>query len=175
MNIPATINGQAVDTIGSAAFEWNYLKSISLPESLKTIGANAFNANYLSAVVVPDSVTSMDSTAFGRNRLMSFTAPGHLNLKFDPVSKVFYKIVDAEVTIVGNGRYGGTAPRELIIPSQLGGKPVTKIGNYAFHYNYGTFSKVILPSTLKEIGNQAFFSTYFSDTNIVLPKSLTKI
>lgn len=49
---------------------------------------------------------------------------------------------------------------------------VERIENGCF-FNYKNFTKVILPSSLKEIGDYAFYGTAI--TKIVIPKNVTKI
>lgn len=83
----------------------------------------------------------------------------------------------------------------LAIPSKIGGKKVSSIGDYAFQYSNSLKSIVIpkgvtsigdsafyfcenlksveLPNTVKSIGEMAFWNT--SLKNLTIPKSLTKI
>ncbi|MBO4584399.1 MAG: leucine-rich repeat protein [Clostridia bacterium] len=83
-----------------------------------------------------------------------------------------YSINNGEVTITKciSGR------RDVVIPSEIDGYPVTKIGSYAF-YSYGTnvmHMKVTLPDTLKEIGSYAFYNCW-SLREIKFPAGLEKI
>lgn len=107
--------------------------------------------------------------------LTSASIPSHLNLKFDPQSKVFYSVSSEGAVIRANGWYSRSIARTLNIPSQLDGKPVVKIDNASFMGNYDGFSSVSFPSTLKEIGSYAFMYTNLRGGNIDLPASLTKI
>jgi hypothetical protein len=70
----------------------------------------------------------------------------------DEVSGDFtYTVTDDAATIT---KYTGTAPAPLI-PSELGGKPVTVIATDAFRSNT-TLITANIPDSVKEIGNSAF-------------------
>ena len=83
-----------------------------------------------------------------------------------------YSIKDGEVTITKciSGR------RNVVVPSEIEGYPVTKIGSYAFD-GYGTnvmHMAVTLPDTLKVIGGYAFYNCW-SLREIKFPAGLEKI
>lgn len=72
------------------------------------------------------------------------------NQHVTPTEDLTYELVDGAVTITG---YLGTA-RELVLPQEIEGRPVTKIGTYAFaEYD---MTSIELPETLVEIGAYAF-------------------
>ena len=78
------------------------------------------------------------------------------------------------VTITG---YRGKNPERLVIPGEIEGKPVTKIGKEAFKYGaFGSgkietaITSLELPDTLEEIDNNAFRGNKFA--SLVFPKSL---
>lgn len=72
------------------------------------------------------------------------------NQRVTPAEELTYEMVDGEVTITG---YLGTA-RELVLPQEIEGRPVTEIGAYAFaEYD---MTSIELPDTLIEIGAYAF-------------------
>jgi len=65
LDIPSTYNGLPVTAIGSSAFKWCYLTSISIPDSVTSIGSKAFNyCRSLSSITIGDSVTSIGNRAF---------------------------------------------------------------------------------------------------------------
>ena len=68
-----------------------------------------------------------------------------------------YTVTGDEATITG---YTGSA-KSLVIPSELGGKPVTAIGEKAF-YEYKMLN-IYIPKTIKAIGEDAFAGTVISD------------
>ncbi|MBQ3502613.1 MAG: leucine-rich repeat protein, partial [Clostridia bacterium] len=66
-----------------------------------------------------------------------------------------------------------TTSTHIIVPAIYNGKPVTKIGSYAFNGNT-TVQTVTLPLTIQEIGDSAFEGCT-NLTNINLPNGLTTI
>ena len=66
-----------------------------------------------------------------------------------------YSVLDEEVTITG---YSGDKT-ELVIPSNLCGYPVVKIGNYAFEYN-NYLTNIAIPDSLTTIGEYSFEGCY---------------
>ncbi|MBQ7850500.1 MAG: leucine-rich repeat domain-containing protein [Clostridia bacterium] len=60
---------------------------------------------------------------------------------------------------------------DVVIPDEIDGLPVTKIGAKAF-YNNQTLASVTLPSGLKEVGDQAFFLAKGLTGVLYLPASV---
>ncbi|WP_342471880.1 leucine-rich repeat protein [Metasolibacillus sp. FSL H7-0170] len=71
-------------------------------------------------------------------------------------------------TITG---YQGDLPTDLIIPEEIDGINVTRIGNEAFRN--GNLQSVVLPSTLEWISEKAFWGNQL--TNIVIPDNVSYI
>lgn len=63
-----------------------------------------------------------------------------------------YRIVEDSVTIV---KYIGNET-EIVIPDELGGKPVTAIGDYAF-VNQRRINRIEFPNGIQRIGSHAFY------------------
>ena len=80
-----------------------------------------------------------------------------------------YTVENGCATITG---YTGSDTM-LVIPDELGGCPVTKIGNNAFQYKSG-ITYVIVPDTVTEIGNYAFDRMY-DLTDVILGCEVTSI
>lgn len=80
-----------------------------------------------------------------------------------------YEIIDGFITITG---YTGS-DEAVIIPSDIDGTPVNKIGNHAFEGKY-KITSVELPDTIILIGESAF-SDCESLTEINIPSSVTGI
>ena len=66
-----------------------------------------------------------------------------------------YTVTGDEATITG---YTGSA-RSLVIPSELGGKPVTAIADKAFE-GYKNIVNIYIPKTIKAIGEDAFLDVF---------------
>lgn len=80
-----------------------------------------------------------------------------------------YKVEDGEVTITG---YEGDAA-EVVVPSEIEGHPVTKIGRVAF-VSCETLERVVLPDTVTSIAFYAFDQcTSLKEVNI--PSGVTEI
>ncbi len=77
-DIPSSIDGLSVTSIGSAAFKsCGKLISIAIPNSVTQIGENAFNeCRKLESINIPDGVTSIGYQAFSNcTALISITIP----------------------------------------------------------------------------------------------------
>lgn len=66
-----------------------------------------------------------------------------------------YTVENGKATIISNGARPLNTPKQLVIPSELGGYPVVAIGNGAF-YRWETVEEFIVPSNILSIGNYAF-------------------
>jgi len=64
-----------------------------------------------------------------------------------------YREIEGEIEITG---YKGE-PEELVIPEEIDGKPVVRIGGYAF-YNCESLKSVTIPKNIKSMGNSAFYN-----------------
>lgn len=92
-------------------------------------------------------------------------------LNGEPTPYADFNYVDngSEVMIRG---YNGTAT-ELVIPSEINGMPVTKIGNHAFYENK-TLKSVVIPDSVIDIGEWAFASCE-ALTTVSLPNGITEL
>ena len=70
------------------------------------------------------------------------------------------------------GRYHGVYESEMTVPSEIGGLPVTELGDDVYYK--GTMEKVILPEGISYIGYNAFRECK-SLKEVVLPKSIKVI
>lgn len=85
----------------------------------------------------------------------------------------YYEVDDKEAVITG-ALYDwekGEEP-ELVVPSSIGGFPVTRIGAYSFSGR--RFEVITIPDTIKEIGSGAF-SSNSELKSITLPSGLTSV
>ena len=191
---------EGVTTIGSRAFEqFNYLKTISLPSSLKEIHSYAFNASTLpsSTLDLPASLTSIGSYAFASHSEITdvkinsdLTSIG--NYAFANCIALTSINIPDSCTSIGSGAFMEcTGLKTLDLPSALayiGKKAFIKctniddlvfpstlktIGDEAFK-DCTTLSPVTLPEGLETIGKSAFYNCA-SLTEITVPASVTKI
>ena len=82
---------------------------------------------------------------------------------------LYYIVSNGEVKITGCD----TSATTIKIPSTIDGKPVTSIGDFAFHAcQYLT--SITIPNSVKKIGDYAFQYCY-ELTNIAIPDSVTSI
>ena len=127
--------GSSVTSIGSYAFYYNALTSVTIPNSVTSIGSYAFNFNLLTSVTIPNSVTSIGNYVFGNNQLTSVTIPN-------------------SVTSIGNYAFRSNQLASVTIPNS-----VTTIGNYAFGNNT-TLAEVNCNVALSVfVGSNAFQGT----------------
>ncbi len=119
VDIPSSIGGVAVTSIGDSAFSSNQLTSLTIPSSVTSIGSSAFSYNQLTSLTIPSSVTSIGDWAFSYNQLTSLTIP-------------------SSVTSIGDYAFSSNQLASLTIPSS-----VNYLGSRAFNYNMLTSATVI--------------------------------
>ena len=173
---------EGVTSIGDGAFEsCRSLTKVTISEGVTSIGGTAFAyCSSLTEVTIPKSVTSIEYAAFDGCGALATVYYGGTQEDWDALKKNIgdnntpllsaniicaiqesngfaYTVTGDEATITG---YTGSA-RSLVIPSELGGKPVTAIADKAF-YGYKT-PNIYIPKTIKAIGEDAFWGTVISD------------
>ena len=70
VDIPATIGGINVTSIGIYAFSYNKLTSITISNSVTSIGNNAFAYNQLTNVTIQNAAATMEHSSFLSDRLL---------------------------------------------------------------------------------------------------------
>ena len=92
-----------------------------------------------------------------------------------------YRIIngsEAEIYgTIGSGGAPAASPKPtgaVTIPSTLGGKPVTSIGNYAFYIDCTGLTSVTIPDSVTSIGSSAFYGCR-GLTSVTIPDSVTSI
>ncbi len=117
----------------------------------------------LSFALILTCLLSIESVAFATSENYTiFTEPHSENDSF------YYSVLDGEVTIIG---YRGSDDGRVIIPSEIEGVPVTKIGSSAFAMS--DISEVTIPNTVTTIEFAAFSNTGLK--SITIPASVTNI
>ena len=148
---------QRITWIGGAVFSaytesWNdkpiyneyaqYLKSITLPNSIETIGAEAFYGTPLTQIVLPDSVVDIGFGAFHNCK----------NLESVKLSK--------NTKYIGSSAFRGTAITSIEIPNS-----VNYIEFDAFR-NTKLSDILTIPDSILEISSGAFLDTQITEVSI---------
>ena len=135
LEIPATIDGRSVTSIGYKAFlDCSGLTSITIPDGVTSIGGYAFyQCSSLSSITIPNSVTSIGRSAFYNCRgLTSITIPN-------------------SVTSIGDYAFG----RCSSLTSVTIGNGVTSIGYAAFN-GCSNLTSITIPGNVTSIGSNIF-------------------
>ena len=130
----------SVTSIGESAFRDNQLTSVTMGNSVTSIGTGAFDGNQLTSVTIPDSITTIESCAFSRNQLTSVTIPN-------------------SVTTIGYYAFGDNQLTSVTI-----GNSVTTISERAFSNNQLT--SVIIPYSVISIRFDAFENNQLTSVTI---------
>ena len=167
---------KSVTSIGGCAFQsCSSLTKATIPEGVTSIRGSVFEGcSSLREVTIPKSVTSIESHAFYNCGALATVYYGGTQEDWDALKKNIseyntpllnaniicaiqesngfaYTVTGDEATITG---YTGSA-ENIVIPSELGGKPVTAIADKAFE-GYKNIVNIYIPKTIKAIGEDAF-------------------
>ena len=153
VEIPSTINGINVTTIGDNAFNsCTSLTSIEISEGVTSIGEYAFiDCTALASVKIPSSVTSINEGAFCRCSALKSV-----------------EILNGLKTIGDSAFMNCTALTDITIPDS-----VTTICETAFS-DCTALTSIELPDNIKTIQFKTFLNCK-SLTSVKLPKNLTSI
>lgn len=160
-----TISG-GVTSIGSYAFCYCSVKSITLPFGLKHIGISAFfYCPNIQQIKIPDSVEYIDPYAFSCCKgLHTVQLPASLTLiseeLFAECDNLRNLSIPDTVTEIGANAFSKCTEFSLTgLPSSI-----KSIGAAAFA-NCGNIESLALPGTLESIGNAAFNGTAIDKAN----------
>ena len=192
--VPSQINGKDVTVLGEGSFcpSYDFLLSVTIPDTVTTIGACAFwrcdklttvvlsqnlttidreafkECTNLADIVLPDSLEVIKTQAFNRcTSLKRINIPASLTEWYNAVfSECKIETVDiAEgVEIIPMGAFFNNDIKELVLPSSM-----KEIQLYAFE-GCRNLTTVILNEGLEKIDYQAFAYTGF--TEIIIPESV---
>ena len=179
--IPSELGGKPVTAIADKAFYgYGKMRDIYIPKTVKTIGENAFqNAastdeadSWIQFICYEGTEKEWANIAIqeGNNAVKPDDAHFRIGVYECSLSgDMVYQASDDAANFV---RYFGTDSK-VKIPAELGGKPVTEIGEWAFAY-YSSLTEVTIPEGVTSIGKGAF-SPCSSLTEVTIPKSVTSI
>ena len=165
VNIPSTIDGKPVTSIGDYSFSYqNGINKVTVPSTVASIGSNAFySCSALTMIEVDGSNTFFSSIAG------VVYDKGVTTLSICPPGRSDSLTVPATVTTIGSSACNGCASLlEVKLPEGL-----TKIGDYAFQ-GCTRLTAMIIPTTVSQIGYSAFDSCS-SLRNITIPSGVIDI
>jgi hypothetical protein len=137
----------SVEVIGSNAFQYNNLYSLTIPDNVLEIGTTAFSNNVLSSVKLGNGLARIPGSAFRHNNLTSITIPN-------------------SVTSIGNYAFSDNNIKTLEL-----GENVYTIESYAFQLN--KIKTFVIPDTLNKIERYAFYKNEME--NIYIPSNVLVI
>ena len=176
--IPSELGGKPVTAIADKAFEgYKNIVNIYIPKTIKAIGEDAFQnatSNLIRFICYEGTENEWANIAIqkGNEELnprefddVAWFRLYECNLSGDMV----YQASDDAATLV---RYFGSDSK-VDIPTELGGKPVTEIGEWVFAY-YSSLTEVTIPKSVTSIRAFAFRSCS-SLTKAIIPEGVTSI
>lgn len=118
--IPSKINGVVVSTIGTRAFQDKNLTSVKIPDTITIIDPGAFQNNKIENVILNNN------TYIGYNAFDSTVSSNKDLVKEETKESCFEAslLKDGTVAITG---YDETCGLDVVIPSTIGGYPVSTI------------------------------------------------
>ncbi|MBR5165774.1 MAG: leucine-rich repeat protein [Ruminococcus sp.] len=162
LNIPATVDGQAVNAIGSDAFaKYPELTSVSIPDTVTELGWGAFASSGLTSITLPAGIQKLSYRVFmDCQDLKELTLPKDFpkdgmscssfygmgtitSLSNSCIETIIFE--DGLEEIPDYCAYSAPALNKLVIPDS-----VTDIGSYAF-CNCDSLTELDLPSSIKTI------------------------
>jgi hypothetical protein len=188
INIPASINGLPVTSLGPGAFAYNAdLSGVTIPDSIIDIGQDAFRyCENMTNVVVGDSVTSIEEGAFGFcASLISLILPEGLtnigNLAFAGCESVPSFVIPQNVASIGYGAFlYCTALHSIMVDplnlfyESLDGVLFNQDETTLLAYPPGKGDSYSIPPNTLTVGQYAFYRCT-TLTNVAIPDTVTSI
>ena len=186
VNIPSTINGYPVTSIGGWAFSsCTKLTSVMIPNNVTNIGNEAFyNCNSLTSGTIPNSVSSIGDNAFDTCTSLTnvtigtnVTSIGDYAFAYTSLTSV---TIPGSVTSIGLLPFYGcgslsaiTVDAENSVYSSVDGVLVNKSQTTLIEYPGGKAGSYTIPNSVTSIGDYAFYLC--SLTNVMVGNSVTSI
>jgi hypothetical protein len=165
LNIPATLGGYSVTSIGSSAFfRCTSLTSITIPNSVTSFDGNVFNGcSSLTSITV-----DVNNTAYISKDGVLFNKNGTSLISWPDGKSAVYTIPDG-VTSIGGYAFGYCESLiSVTIPNS-----VKNIGACAF-FDSTSLTSITIPNGVISIGDSAFYGCT-SLTSVTIPNSITRI
>lgn len=160
LNIPSSIDGYTVKTIGNTANEYSHydgafencvgLISVTIPDTVTKIGTEAFKNCGLQTVNLPNTITKIGVSAF------------------EDCAGIKSINIANGATEIGKLAFKNSGLQTVSLPNTI-----TKIGDYAFESCTG-LKEVIIPDSVTSLGMSAFKSCTKLE-KLTLSKNLTQI
>ena len=168
LDIPASIVGKPVTSIGSSAFRYcSGVTNVTIPSSVTSIGSYAFSScSGLTSVTIPSGVTSIGTSAFSscgglRSMTISSSVTSIGSSAFASCRGLTSVTIPSSVTSIGSSAFSSCSGlTSVTIPSS-----VTSIGNHAFSYCYGLTTITVEPTN----------GAYSSEDGVLFNKSMAVI
>lgn len=190
VNIPSTIDGLPVTTIGDSAFQsCTSLTTVTIPNGVTSIGISTFNVcPSLTSVTIPNSVTSIGGSAFsGCSKLTNVTIPNNLTTlggqAFYSCTSLTSVTLPASLTSIGSNPYGYCTSLSAIVVSSsnavfcsVDGILFDKSQTMIIQYPAGKSDNITyaIPNSVTYIGSNAFAGCA-SLTNVAIPPKVITI
>ena len=168
----------SVTSIGSYAFAYSVLTTVTIPDSVTNIGSGAFKYNSLASVTIPNNVTTIGDDAFYGNPItlvnidmtnipdflffsdnMAFSLTMGPNVRTIGSSAFMFNNLTAVTIPNGVTNIGSSAFQYSSLASVSIGTGVTSIGSNAFLYNTSLASVTCFAPATAFVGSQAFTYT----------------
>ena len=153
-------------SIGDSAFWWSdYLKSVTIPDTVHSVGINPFM--YCSKL--SDIIVSPDHPYLATKDGVLFSKSDKKLICYPEAYEAENYTIPSEIQIIGYGSFSGCGSlNSVTIPES-----VTIIGDMAFN-DCGSLTSIIIPDSVTFIGISAFHDCE-SLTSVVIPANVNRI
>lgn len=160
VNIPSTIKGYKITTIGELAFDCSSVKTVTIPNTVTTIENYAFNqCSLLTSILIPESVKTIGGHVFNEcTSLTSVSLPNSITSLGEAVPTTS-QVLPSIAPRIGGTFFNCTSLTSVTIPNGI-----TNLEEYTFA-GCSSLPSIIIPNTV----------TYISDTAFSRCSALTKV